>query len=78
VNIQVIINVDLEDHLIEKSEILELAHVIAGSYLESGSYVASFGFLTYEVQRGDSSCVVVVSEGFGYHSWLGGVDGNFC
>ena len=77
-NTKVIIKADLSDHFIEEEEILELAFVIADSYPDNGKYVASFGFLTYEVERGDESCLVSVTNGYGYHSWVGGLDMNQC
>lgn len=77
-NTKVIIEADLDDHIIEEEEVLELAYVIADSYPEKGTYVASFGFLTYEVKRGSESCVVTVTNGYGYHSWVGGLDMNHC
>lgn len=57
---------------------MEMASVLADSHPEDGRYVVSFGFLTYTIKRQDALCVVEVTEGFGYHSAWGGIDGNFC
>lgn len=76
--LQVRILLDLEDHFIEEKEVMEMASVLADSHPEDGRYVVSFGFLTYTIKRQDALCVVEVTEGFGYHSAWGGIDGNFC
>jgi len=78
VNLQVVIQIDLEEHVIDKHEVVELAAIIAESYLEPGNYIASFGYLTYKVERRIDSCVVYVVEGYGFHSWLNGCDENQC
>ncbi len=57
---------------------MDLACVLADAYPEDGRFVASFGFLTYTIKRQGGLCVVEVTEGYGYHSAWGGVDGNFC
>ena len=77
-NLQVVIQIDLEEHVIDKHEVVELAAIIAESYLEPGNYIASFGYLTYKVERRIDSCVVYVVEGYGIHSWLSGCDENQC
>lgn len=74
----VTIKVDLEDYFITEQEVLELARVIADSYLEPGRYYAAFGFLTYCVSKGKERVEVIVTEGYGLHSHYGGVDLNEC
>lgn len=76
--LQVRILLDLDGHLIEEEEVRDLAGVLAESYPESGNYVVSFGFLNYNIKRTEEECVVEVTEGYGYHSAWGGIDGNFC
>lgn len=76
--LQVRILLDLDSHLIEESEVMDLATALADSYREDGNFVASFGFLTYKIKRQGELCVVEVTEGYGYHSAWGGIDGNFC
>ena len=76
--LNVTIEVDLEGYYIEKEEVLELAAAIADSYREDGQYVASFGFLTYKINRSKESCEVVISEGFGFHGLHSGFDFNQC
>lgn len=73
---EILIRADLDGYFIEESEVIEMASVLADSYLEDGTYVASFGFLTYEIKRYKGVCKVFVTNGFGYHSWVGGVDMN--
>lgn len=72
------IKVDLDEYFISKQEVLELSEVIADSYHEVGSYVASFGFLTYHISRHEDGADVIVTEGYGYHSFYGGIDINSC
>lgn len=72
------IKVDLEDYFITEQEVLELSAVIADSYREAGAYVASFGFLTYQVVRKEESVEVIVVEGYGFHSHYGGIDNHSC
>jgi hypothetical protein len=69
---------DLDDHFISKQEVLSMAEAISDAYPDEGTYVTSFGFLCYTIKRRVDSCVVEVTEGYGYHSAWGGVDGNFC
>ena len=76
--LNVTIQVDLESYYIEKEEVLELAAAIADSYREDGEYVASFGFLTYNVKRSKDTCEVVITEGFGFHGLHSGLDINQC
>lgn len=75
-SVRILINCDLDDHFITKEEVLELSYVIAESYPEPGSYVASFGFLTYKVYRTINSCTVTVVNGYGYHSLTNGMEEN--
>ena len=77
-HLQVRILLDLDDHFIEESEVMDMAAVLADAHPEDGRYVVSFGFLTYTIKRQDVLCVVEVTEGFGYHSAWGGIDANFC
>lgn len=76
--LNVTIQVDLESYYIERDEVLELAAAIADSYRENGTYVASFGFLTYNVKRSEGVCEVVITEGFGFHGLHSGLDLNQC
>lgn len=72
------IEVDLDDYHIHKDEVLELAAVIADSYREVGTYVASFGFLTYKITRAEDSVSVTITEGYGFHGLYSGLDFNQC
>ena len=69
---------DLDEHYITKDEIIELAEVISESYPDPGTYVASFGFLTYRVIRTTENCVIEVTDGYGMHSAWGGIDTYQC
>lgn len=69
---------DLDEHYITQDEIIELAEVISESYPDPGTYVASFGFLTYKVFRKTDDCVIEVTDGYGYHSAWGGIDSYQC
>jgi len=77
-SLQVRILLDLDEHYIEESEVKDLCTALADAHPDEGSYVVSFGFLTYTIKREAESCVVEVTEGYGYHSAWGGIDGNFC
>jgi len=57
---------------------MDLCTALADAHPDRGSYVVSFGFLTYKIKREEESCLVEVTEGYGYHSAWGGIDGNFC
>lgn len=76
--LQVRILLDLDEYMIEEQEVMDLSTALADAYPDDGRFVASFGFLTYTIKRQGEMCVVEVTEGYGYHSAWGGVDGNFC
>lgn len=50
---------------------MDMATVLAEAYPKPGKYVSSFGFLTYEIKRGEHGVEVDVFEGFGYHGLYG-------
>lgn len=74
--VRILINCDLNEYIISKAEVIELAEIIAESYPEPGNYVASFGFLTYKINRTINSCTVTIVAGYGYHSHANGLDQN--
>lgn len=69
---------DLDEHYITREEIIELAEVISESFPDPGTFVASFGFLTYKVIRGHEACVIEVTDGYGMYSAWGGIDTYQC
>ena len=77
-SLQVRILLDLDEHYIEKAEVIDLCTALSDAHPDEGRYVVSFGFLTYTIKRQEDSCIVEVTEGYGYHSAWGGIDGNFC
>jgi hypothetical protein len=52
-------------------EVVDMATVLAEAYPKPGKYVSSFGFLTYQIKRGEHGVEVDVFEGFGYHGLYG-------
>lgn len=74
--VRVIIETDLEEHYITKDEVLEMSCVLAESYPQQGTYVTSFGYLTYRIVRKEDKCEVYVTEGYGYHGLWSGYDTN--
>lgn len=68
---QIKIYIDLEDYEISPAEVIDMARVLADSYPDEGKYVASFGFITYKIERRKDRLTVEIHEGYGYHGLYG-------